>query len=630
MATLDEQLPDQLGAAELRDQVEGLREELDLIYQVDDKVAQEQHGQARLSRLLGELTRFLNMSYTVLLIPAKHIRISITHSNWKSVDRRKLDATMMRQLFPKYSTSTRPVLLQMQEAPMGARGNAGPYQLILCPLADRLGETVGVLATFCQVDGHPLSRSAERIVRYVARFAKRIVDDSYDQLTGLMRRADFVSVMDTAIGELQDAQDTHCLVYFDVDQLTVFNDTFDQRAGDEVLVRVASLLQAEMPTGATLARIGGDKFAVLLRFRDVDTGVEFAERVRGQSQQLLYARGKKTFPVTLSAAVVPLSDYDASDESPLVIARMACEKAKDHGGDRVECFDVTDKSIVRRVDNLQLFGQLQDAIKEEAFLLDAQPIVPLTGDTGSVHYEILLRMNGPGGDVMLPAKFFAAAEHYQMMPRIDRFVLQTFFASVERHAGTMALHGASFALNLSGQSLGEPAFHEFVRKAVLDSSLSPEQICFEITETAAIANREAAIAFMNTMRDLGCRFALDDFGAGLSSFAYLRDMPVDILKIDGSFVRDMDSNKVSESMVAAAAQVARVMGLKTVAEFVETEGVRDGLIRLGVDFGQGYLLGKPRPLDARLGELAEGETTGMLNLTDLLTAERTNITGTLG
>ncbi|MEN0044893.1 MAG: EAL domain-containing protein, partial [Pseudomonadota bacterium] len=170
---------------------------------------------------------------------------------------------------------------------------------------------------------------------------------------------------------------------------------------------------------------------------------------------------------------------------------------------------------------------------------------------------------------------------------------------------------------------------EFVRQAVLNGSLSPEQICFEITETAAIANREGAIAFMNTMRELGCRFALDDFGAGLSSFAYLRDLPVDILKIDGSFVRDMDTNKVSESMVAASAQVARVMGLKTVAEFVETEAVRDGLVQLGVDYGQGFLLGKPKPLDARLEALSEGTNEGMLNLTGLLEAERSN-TGTLG
>ncbi|MEL6950766.1 MAG: EAL domain-containing protein [Pseudomonadota bacterium] len=629
MATLNEQQLEDGDIGELRDAMKAMRDELDLIYHVDEKVAHEPHGQARLSRLLGELTRFLNMSYTVLLIPSKHIRISITHSNWKPVDRRKLDATMLRQLFPKYSTYNKPVLLEMQSPPSGARGRVDPYQLILYPVMDRSGDAVGVLATFCQVEGKPLSVSAERLVRYVGRFAKRIIDDSYDQLTGLMRRNDFVSVMDSSIDELQDVQDTHCLVYFDVDQLTVFNDTFDQRAGDEVLVRVANLLQSEMPTGATLARIGGDKFAVLLRYRDVEAGVAFAERVRGQSQKLLYARGKKTFPVTLSAGVVALNDYESSEESPLIVARMACEKAKDHGGDRVECFDSADKSIVRRVDNLQLFAQLQEAITNEAFTLDAQPIVPLVSDVGSVHYEILLRMNGPSGDVMLPEKFFAAAEHYQMMPRIDRFVIQSFFESVGRHMDTMALHEASFALNLSGQSLGEPAFHEFVRQAVLNGSLSPEQICFEITETAAIANREGAIAFMNTMRELGCRFALDDFGAGLSSFAYLRDLPVDILKIDGSFVRDMDTNKVSESMVAASAQVARVMGLKTVAEFVETEAVRDGLAQLGVDYGQGFLLGKPKPLDARLEALSEGTNSGMLNLTGLLEAERTN-TGTLG
>ncbi len=606
-------------ADHLRRSVTLLRDELDFVYALDEKMAAEAHGQAKLSRLLGELTRRLNMSYSVLLIPSKNIRISVSHANWKSVDRRIVDGILLQRLFPKYSDSREPTLLQIPEVPKSVRGPQEPYQLIFNIVRNHADEPVGILASFCQVEARPLSTTASRQLSFITRYANRVIDDSYDALTGLMLRLDFEALVDAACSDLQSDQDGHCLVYFDVDQLQVFNDSLDQRAGDEVLMRVANLLQSEMPSGASLARIGGDKFAVLMRYRDIDAGVDFAEQVRSQSHNLVYLRGEKAFPITLSAGVVALGGSDIGDDSPLVVARITCQKAKDHGGDRVVCYDETDKSIVRRVDNLQLFAQLQDAITNKSFSLDAQPIVPIDGTSEGGHFEILLRMNGPGGDVMLPHQFFSAAEHYQMMPKLDRFVLQRFFATVEELSDTMALHQASFALNLSGQSLGEPAFHEYVRQMVLGSSLSPDQLCFEITETAAIANRENAVRFMHAMRELGCRFALDDFGAGLSSFAYLRDMPVDILKIDGSFVQDMDTNKVSESMVAAAAQVAKVMGLKTVAEFVETESVRAGLERLGVDYGQGFLLGRPLPLEEQLDALAGvSPDTNILNLRHLI------------
>ncbi|MEL6870296.1 MAG: bifunctional diguanylate cyclase/phosphodiesterase [Pseudomonadota bacterium] len=607
----------------LRSSLQQAKAELEFVYSLETRIARETHGKARLTRLLGELTRFLGTSYTVLMVPARNIRIAVTHDDWKPVDRKMIDDRLVRDIFPTHNKTLRPVAINVADTPHGARGYNGRYQLLIHALRGADAEALGFIATMCKVDGAPLTKACERVMIHAGRIAKRLIDDSFDPLTGFMRRDDFSALLEAAVVEVQDDADDHCLVYFDLDKVQVANDTFDQRAGDEILFSFSKLLNEYAPSGSSLARIGGDKFAILMRHRTLTEALDFAELMRKQCLAMVYLRGDKSFPVSVSGGVVSLSHPGSRNQGPLVVARLACAKAKDHGGDRIECFSETDASIVRRVDNLELFSKLQTAIDEKAFTLVAQPIVPVANRNAAAHFEILLRMNGEGGDVIRPDQFFAAAEHYQMMPRIDRHVLQTFFDTIEALDDCLALHEASFAINLSGQSLSEPAFHEFVRKLVDESMLNPQQICFEITETAAIASHSMAVDFMQTLRSRGCRIALDDFGAGLSSFAYLRDMPVDLLKIDGSFVQDLDTNKVSESMVAAIAQVARVMGLKTVAEYVETEAVLAGLQRLGVDYGQGYLLGRPKSLDEQLRTLTQSALVDgcWVNFTDQVTVD---------
>ena len=561
------------------------------------------HGQAKLTRLISALTRHLGMSYTVLLVPSKSIRISVAHPDWKQVNRRKIDDRMLRRLFPTYAT-----LLQLPELPAQAAGPQGPYQVLLASVRDVAGEPVGMLATFCAVNRRPMTARDARLVTYVARRARSVIEQSYDPLTGLMSSADFTSIIDSASEEIDNEDDRHCIVYFDIDQLQLVNDTFDQRAGDDVLLRFAKLLQSTAPSGSTVARISGDNFAVLLRFRDFAAGMKFAERVRRETQSMVYLRGDKSLQISTSAGVAAFSGGDGVADNPVVAARIACTKAKDHGGDRVEGFDDDDKSIIRRVDNMQLVSFLQTALKGDHFSLDAQPIVPLGDVEEPPHFEVLVRMKGRGGDVMLPHQFFSAAENYQLMPKLDRWVLERFFETLEKFEGRASVAEACFSLNLSGQSLGDPSFHEFARSLIARHPSVAQRLWFEITETAAVANRELAVQFILTMKELGCKFALDDFGAGLSSFAYLRDFAVDVLKIDGSFVADIDRNRVSESMVAAVTQVAKVMNLRTVAEYVEAEPIRAKLREIGVDYGQGYLLGRPCPLVEQLDRLPARDT----------------------
>jgi EAL domain-containing protein (putative c-di-GMP-specific phosphodiesterase class I) len=304
---------------------------------------------------------------------------------------------------------------------------------------------------------------------------------------------------------------------------------------------------------------------------------------------------------------IGIAEYDrASGDggNALTTARMACEAAQEHGSDRIEIFGEGNRSVVRRYDDMQLVAEIQQALDGNEFELLAQPICCLNTDCANLSFEILLRMeDGEGGRVETDA-FFSAAERYRMMPQIDRWVVSTSIAKLAAVRKHIAGMNATFAMNLSGQSLGDDDFLEFIEQEIERSDLPASCLCFEITESAAVSNMKKAQSFIDRLRQRGCRISLDDFGAGLSSFAYLKNFSVDTLKIDGGFIRDITENRISESMVAAITQVAKVMELKTVAEYVETEETRKLISELGVDFAQGHLIGKPVTLDSVLSDLS--------------------------
>jgi EAL domain-containing protein (putative c-di-GMP-specific phosphodiesterase class I) len=287
----------------------------------------------------------------------------------------------------------------------------------------------------------------------------------------------------------------------------------------------------------------------------------------------------------------------------LTAARIACDSAKDHGRDRVEVYDQDDQSIVRRYDDMHLVAEIQRMLDGDGFELLAQPIVPLKKKGQGLRHEILLRMKDSQGNSISSQSLFSAAERYQIMPAIDRWVVSETLERIGRVKDNLKASGAVFAINLSGQSLGDYDILNFIENEMDSNGVPPEAICFEVTESAAVSNRTKAQAFIDHLRQRGCRFSLDDFGAGLSSFAYLKNFKVDTLKIDGSFIRDIAENRISESMVAAITQVAKVMKLETVAEYVESMQTRALITKLGVDYGQGHALGKPVPIGDVLKKL---------------------------
>ncbi len=421
---------------------------------------------------------------------------------------------------------------------------------------------------------------------------------SHDALTGLLNRTGFDEALHRLWQDARDAGERHCLLYIDLDQFKVVNDTSGHQAGDELLRQLATLMRHNLRASDVLGRLGGDEFGVLLAHCDAATGEQLGDKLRRVIKAYRYAHGERLYQVGASIGLV---EIDASWTDPAQVmsaADAACYAAKDAGRDMIRRYHPGDEEVARRRGEMDWLERLKRAMREQHLLLYAQPIVALGDDGLAPHYELLLRLReGDSGDTVLPMAFIPAAERYQLMPLIDRWVIEHALDMCERGIANGSLDArVVFGINLSGATLSEARFQSYVRARLRDHPAAAAHVCFEITETAAISNMDTAQALIEDLKALGCHFALDDFGSGLSSFAYLRTLAVDYIKIDGAFVRDMVRDAVDAAMVEAIVRVARIMGIRTVAEFVEDGATAAALRALGVDYGQGNHFAAPRPL----------------------------------
>jgi len=589
---------------ELEHNAEEARKELNFIYEVDKKIHGASGRHSSLAQLVGRSGRYLGINYSVLLMPSKRIRISATHSSWKNVNRKVLDRYLVDQLMPKLDGQRRPVIFEIPANDSPGDTVSG-YQALLCPLLDKQGNVEGVLAQLGRVDQRKFSRGDRRFMSHIGRKVEYVIEQSFDAMTGLMNRSGFEAQLQESFEALKSDRDTHQIIYFDLDNLQLVNDTFSRDAGDEVILSFARSLEEDLPKSAVLSRLTGDDFCILLTHANSESALDYANKIRGKTAALRYLEGDKSLQVTMSIGIAGFNQSSVDGGHALTTARMACEAAKEHGRDRIEIYDEGNRSVIRRYDDMQLVAEIQQALDGNEFELLAQPIASLSDDSANPSFEILLRMeDGEGGRVETKA-LFSAAERYRMMPQIDRWVVSTSIAKLSEIHEKVSEQSAIFAINLSGQSLGDDDFLEFIEQEIDSSNISESSLCFEITESAAVSNLEKAQSFIDRLRQRGCQISLDDFGAGLSSFAYLKNFNVDTLKIDGGFIRDITENRISESMVAAITQVAKVMELKTVAEYVETEETRELVSELGVDFAQGHAIGKPITLDSVLSDLSD-------------------------
>ena len=422
----------------------------------------------------------------------------------------------------------------------------------------------------------------------------------HDALTGLSNRTSFLRALDRLIEHARHHDSRHSLLFLDLDQFKVINDTCGHLAGDEMLKQLAGVLQRSVRAKDQLARLGGDEFCVLLEDCALERAREVAETLRAAVRDFRFLWDGKFFSVGVSIGVVGIDRGCGNANDILSAADLACYAAKDRGRDAIQVYERNDSEMNRRRGEMDWVGRIDDALHDGHFQLWRQPIRAL-GDDGEQrvhHYELLLRMLDQQGNIVLPGAFLPAAERYDRMREVDRWVVDRALRYVGRHRES----GEQFhAINLSGASLGDDGLRDFVGERIAFHGVDPRAICFEVTETVAIANFKAAVEFMNSLRRIGCRFSLDDFGSGLSSFAYLKSLPVDFIKIDGRFIGSLATDPMDRAIVEAIHRVAHVANLQTIAEFVEDDAVVEVLRTIGVDFAQGYSIGKPEPLPASAG-----------------------------
>jgi diguanylate cyclase (GGDEF)-like protein/PAS domain S-box-containing protein len=463
------------------------------------------------------------------------------------------------------------------------RGQEIAIQDSAAPIRDRVGNLIGAVMVFHDVSKE---RRLHRALHYQA---------SHDALTGLINRREFENRLTAAVEEAKREKEAkHALLYLDLDQFKLVNDTCGHPAGDQLLRQITGMLQSRIRTGDTLARLGGDEFGILLQDCVLDQALRVADTLRQAIRDYRFVWQDGALAVGVSIGIVQITSETASVASLMSASDVACYTAKDAGRNRVEVYQAD--NVPERHREMHWVSKLTRACDESSFELFYQPIVAIGSNADErEHFELVLRLRDESGTWVTPAEFIPAAERYNVMSSIDRWVVRQALDRVV-YRGTSGMKPFTIAVNLSGTSLNDEGFLEYLIGELGTLNLPEGSVCFEITETAAISNLGNVAHFMRELKTRGCRFALDDFGSGLSSFMYLKTLPVDYLKIDGQFVENVSRDPIDRSMVEAISQVGRAMGIRTIAERVESEEVLLELGRLGIAFAQGFHIAMPKPV----------------------------------
>jgi len=450
------------------------------------------------------------------------------------------------------------------------------------PIRDGSGAVSGGVLVFHDVSE---SRELNRKLSYHA---------SHDILTGLVNRREFEARLERSLRSAKARETQYALCHLDVDQFKIINDTCGHSAGDALLGQVGALLKTKIRWRDTLARLGGDEFGVLLESCSLDEAMRMAEQLKETIRNYKFVWEERTFRLGCSIGVVPITGDSGDVAALLSAADSACAAAKEAGRNRVFSFQENDLDLMRRRKEMQMAAQVNNALEESRFELYRMEIAPLQRPDTGAHYELLLRMKDHAGKPIPPTEFILSAERYGITPQIDRWVVENALRWLVSEADERE-RLALCSINLSGQSLVDDKFLPFVQRVLKNSGIDGSKICFEITETAAIASYAQANRFIEALKkENGCKFALDDFGTGLSSFGYLKQFPVDFLKIDGSFVKGILHDPIDREMVRSINEIGHLTGKLTIAEFAENAEIINMLRNLGVDYAQGYGVASPQ------------------------------------
>jgi len=551
--------------------------------------------------LLNSVNKHMQCEFAALMMPERRL-VVVVKAEGRDIDTSAL-AKIHRQLLSLATVRTEAALLN---APDSLPGIALPFRVLSCPLRNREGRTAGVLALFRSHDGPEFRRRDAMLADLLAQRGYGLVESSFDALTGLLTHKVFEQRARALLAQRTATADTHWTgLYIDTDRMHAVNDSHGMHVGDQLLARLGELIRSRLAPGSLAARASGDRFVILLPVAEAEAA-GFAEALRAGAAALTGAHVGLTDTAFAISISVGVAGIDTRRDLPhaVVAAEQACRQAKLGGRNRVEVFRAGDAPATPVADDTSE-AALRAAISGNRLRLDAQVMSPVAADgAGTPRFELLLRVIDGSGAAVSPGRFFAAAARYQLLPEVDRWVVQEAVRLLAPHAGMLNERPVVFSINLSAQTLSSEGFATFVIDQIRRSGIPSQALCFELAENMVVANVEKAELLMRSLREAGCGIALDHFGTGMSSLALLRTLPVDVLKIDGSFVRDVLKDPRAASMVQAIAQLAHSMQLATVAQHVETAEIRLRIASLGVDFAQGFAIGKPAAFAEAVQEFA--------------------------
>ena len=464
-------------------------------------------------------------------------------------------------------------------------GGRFPIHDSAAPIRDRHGRLTGAILVFRDLTQ---MRQVEEEMQHLA---------SHDPLTGLVNRREFELLIRDTFVTRKGEKPRHALCHLDLDAFKLINDTCGHTAGDQLIRQIAGVLKQRTRHWDLLARLGGDEFAILFRDCSAQEAQERAQEICDAIHQFRFHWSGRTYSPRVSAGLVPLTSETSGPETLLGAADAACFVAKESGGGRIHVFEPGDTAIAERYGEMQWISRIQQGLDENRFCLWRQSIQPVRQDLPQPPLaELFIRLIDDEGNVVSPGTFIPAAERYGLIASLDRWVVKSALRAMSNGAMPLGAADARFAINISGQSLGADGFLDYITHEIDATGIAPNRVLFEITETSAIANLQKAMRFISVLKEMGCLFVLDDFGQGLSSFSYLKSLPLDFIKIDGAFVREMVKDPIQAALVSSIRDIGEVMGLKTIAESVEDAATFEALTQIGVDYVQGYYLDRPQPL----------------------------------
>jgi diguanylate cyclase (GGDEF)-like protein len=578
--------------------------ELEWLFKVTSNLKGAVDDKRVVEELLAAATQRLQSALGILWIPDKHL--TIKHEIEKGACASLLEAWSRTQqhLITWVQRQNRPLVINGA----GRTGKNLPRCKVLCvPIVQEPDRVIGVLAFYNSPQSPDYMSRQIFLAQHIGRQAASIVEAQFDLMTGLYTRSGLDQMFAGHLGEMDFSE--HSVIYLDIDHMRVVNELHGFELGDELIVRVADLLSTTvLPQGALACRISGDRFAIVLQRATSAQAVEVAQGLQAAALGIVIGPAEDVFEVSISCGVSALPPMPDGLARAIAAAEIACKSAKNHGRNRVELYAIEDTSMMRRHSDALAVGRLRSALKGDRLLLHAQRIVPLQDPSLPGGYELLLRLREEDGRLVAPGPMVEAAQRYQLLPSIDRWVTERAMQMLAPYRGMLQTLGLGISINVSGQSIGDETFIRSFTQFLKEAGLPRGCISVELTEQAAIVNLVDATRMVSILTALGCGFALDDFGTGANSLMYLKTLQVSRVKIDGSFIRDILTDRNSQATVKAIVELAKGLGIETVGEYVETAEIAEHVRMLGVDYAQGYAYGRPEPLGEVLESLSHDES----------------------